>query len=296
MEIYRSLEQNYVDFDGSRIHVVINDENVYFNANNTTSTLGYKDLREALRNNVPKRYIKQLKVLVDHNIPGIHPNSLYLSESGLYRLLVRSRMPKAQKFADWIYDELIPSVRKFHVYRLKKDYENQLFLLSKRLDYIEKQKKLYEKEMKKEKYPSGSLVYVIDYSTDDEEIYRIGQTDDMAKRKRVYDTHTLYKHTVVITHETPCPIKFESCLRTFLYDYRYKNNKDFYICSLKKIKQVIKMCERSIAKCDKQIGGSKTAKIRNTPFITIIDRIKIRKHKLRKQIIDLSKLLSKNNV
>lgn len=34
---------------------------------------------------------------------------------------------------------------------------------------------------------------MLDYSEDGTEIYRIGKTDDLKKRKQIYDTHTLHK-------------------------------------------------------------------------------------------------------
>lgn len=36
----------------------------------------------------------------------------YINEGNLYRLIVKSRKPEAEKFEAWIYDEVIPSIRK----------------------------------------------------------------------------------------------------------------------------------------------------------------------------------------
>lgn len=124
----------------------------------------------------------------------------------------------------------------------------------------------------------------------------------MKKRKQIYNTHTLHNHSVVYIKETRCPVKLESCLRSLLYDHRYKNNKDFYVCSLTKIKNAFKYCERDIKKCSiDQTGGkiiqtgkkSKTSKMIN--FKTMIDHIisKNKNHEknVENKIIKLEKIL-----
>lgn len=132
-------------------------------------------------------------------------------------------------------------------------------------------------------------MYAIDYSDEDKEIYRIGMTNNMNMRKKIYNTlsqdllianleqveketfrfysltHTLHKQKVAIIKESPCPIQLESCVKVLLYNYRYKNNKDFFICSLDKIKSALRTCIKSLICVNKgesktnnlnQIGGS----------------------------------------
>jgi prophage antirepressor-like protein len=36
----------------------------------------------------------------------------FLTESGLYKLIFKSRAPKAEEFSDWVADEVLPSIRK----------------------------------------------------------------------------------------------------------------------------------------------------------------------------------------
>lgn len=97
-------------------------------------------------------------------------------------------------------------------------------------------------DLKNDKFPKGAVLYVLDYSEKDIEIYRIGKTDDLKKRKQIYDTHTLHKKNVIHHVKISNPIKLEMCLRAMLYDFRYKDKKDFYICKLKAIKDAIGVC------------------------------------------------------
>lgn len=215
----------------------------------------YSNIKDALIKNVDpndKIHLYQIK----HNLilKGSQPYTSYISEAGLYKLILTSRMPKAKKFSSWVTNEVLPSIRKYGSYKLKKEYENEMDSLLEKLNYLEKQNKKMLNEMKKEKYPSGGVVYAIDYSNEKEEIYRIGMTGDMNKRKQLYDTHLLNKHNVVIIEQTNCPIRLETCVRAMLYDYRYKNNKDFYLCDLGTVKRAFKTCNKSI-ECMGQKGG-----------------------------------------
>lgn len=98
------------------------------------------------------------------------PQSVYLSESGLYKLILRSKLEKAKIFANWVTTEVLPSIRKYGFYKMKKTYENQKTNLLDKINDIEKRNKIMANDMKKEKFPNGTLVYIIDYSDEDETV------------------------------------------------------------------------------------------------------------------------------
>lgn len=50
----------------------------------------------------------------------------FLTESGLYQLIFKSRKPEAQKFVAWVTDEVLPSLRKTGSYHLESTIEKQL--------------------------------------------------------------------------------------------------------------------------------------------------------------------------
>ena len=93
----------------------------------------------------------------------------------------------------------------------------------------------------------------------------------------------MYKKNVVLIYETKCPIQIETCLRALLYDYRYKNRKDFFICHLKIVKKALNYCKKSV-QCMQQKGG-------NFYFYDDIFQLKINlecaKNKINKKIIHL---------
>jgi len=205
------------------------------------------------------------------------PDSIYINESGLYSLLISSKTKKAKKFIRWLTSDVIPSLRKKDI----KTTDTEITLLLKKISELENKNKLLQNDLKQEKFPEGAMVYVIeDFDIDNEVYYKIGKTDDMNKRIKIYDTHTLHKRKVVEKVFTDNPIRLETCIRSMLYDYRYKNKKDFYLCDLDIIKKAFKNCKKSINNMNQKGGG-----------LSDIDNLKNNLLELDKKIIDINKLL-----
>jgi prophage antirepressor-like protein len=258
---------------------------IWFNGKELTLALEYKDTKDAIKSHIDKNDRTQLKN-INHSIDtNQHPNSIYINESGLYKLMFSSKMKKAKNFTNWITNDVLPSIRKFGYYKMKKTYEKDKNDLLEKINYLEKQNKLMINDLKKEKYPNGAVVYIIDYGDDpnyEKDVYRLGSTDDMNKRKKIYDTHTLHKKPVVEKYFTEKAVRLEMCIRSMLYDYRYKNKKDFFLCDRDIIKKAFKNCIKSIKNMkDIQKGGG----------INEIYTLKSQLEKLDKEIENINKLL-----
>jgi len=282
--IFETLEENYILFENSIIIVIIdNSDKIWFNAKQLIYAIGYKDAKDALHTHVVQKDKKYLKNINHSYNLKQQPMTMYINESGMYKLILRSRLKKSQKFSDWVTEDVLPSIRKYGYYKMKKSYDNEKNSLLEKINYLEKQNKLMINDMKKEKYPKGALVYILDYSDDDlyeKYVYRLGKTDDLNKRKSIYDTHMLHKKTVIIKEFVDNPIRFETCLRSMLYDYRYKNKKDFYLCNLNIIKKAFKNCKKSITNMNQKGGG-----------INDINKLNLRISKIDKNIKKLNMLL-----
>ena len=117
------------------------------------------------------------------------------------------------------------------------------------------------------------MVYIIeDYDIDGEIYYRLGKTSDMNKRIGIYNTHSIHNKKVVHFVELLCPLQLETCVRSMLYKYRIKNNKDYFKCELNKIIKAFDKCMESIECVENQIGGN-SIDIDNNSTITIINKI-----------------------
>lgn len=280
------LEKNIIKFEKCNIHFILdNTDNILFNAKDTALALGYEYPKDAIIKFVKdKNKIKLEDINTDEKIKK-HPHSIYITESGLYSLMLSSKMKKAEKFRDWITTEVLPAIRRYGYYKIK----DKINSLMEKINKLEKEKKTIEKDLKKDKYPDGGMVYVLDYSEDDNEIYRIGRTADMKDRKSVYDTHTLHKRDVSHYKDTKCPIRLETCVRALLYDYRYQDKRDYYVCNLKIIRKAFDKCVESIECMDQKGGGNVIDDLFG------IDKLRKNKTKLEKRIKKIKVVLDESS-
>lgn len=283
--IFETLNENYILFEKSIISVIIdNNDKLWFHSRELAKAIGYSDPKDAIRKHTDKNDKIQLKDINHSQNIKQQSQTVYLSESGLYKLILRSKLDKTKKFVEWITNDVLPNIRKYGYYKVRQNYETEKHNLLDKINYLEKQNKLMKNDMKKTKYPDGAIVYVIDYSDEDtniDGIYRIGITSNLKKRKQIYDTHLLHNKKVILKEYSQNPIQLEICLKSLLYEYRYKNRKDFYICKLDIIKKAFRKCINSINKMNQTGGGN----------INNIDKLKERLIKLDKKIIKINNFL-----
>lgn len=74
--------------------------------------LGYKNPRDAITRHVDT----EDKDVVKHDTPSGEQEMLIINESGLYSLILSSKMPKAKAFKHWVTGEVLPAIRKNGVY------------------------------------------------------------------------------------------------------------------------------------------------------------------------------------
>lgn len=91
------------------------------------------DVAKALGYAVPRKALfDHCKGVLKRNIPtnGGEQEMSFIPESDLYRLVFSSKLPTAEKFTDWVTDEVLPSIRKTGGYNLPKDYPSALRALA----------------------------------------------------------------------------------------------------------------------------------------------------------------------
>ena len=233
--------------------------NIWFNAKEIAESLGYSRPKKVIMENIQSFEKKQLKQLTN-DTSGRQPHSIYINESGLYSLILNSRKPSAKKFKKWITSEVIPIIRKNGYYEIKQKNKSLLTDLNKKINALKKSNETLQCDLKKEKYPNGAVVYAIEYIVNDTKQYRIGMSTDFNKRKKQYNTHLPNNAKVAVLKKTQHACKFEYCLKSQLYDFRIKNRKDFYKCTLKQLKTAFANCESSCgdegeSSNDVQTGG-----------------------------------------
>lgn len=80
----------------------------WFVGKDVCEALGYTNSRKALGDHV-KEHHKNTVTIRD----GIgNPNKTIIDEAGLYSLVMRSKLPQAEAFQEWVVSEVLPSIRK----------------------------------------------------------------------------------------------------------------------------------------------------------------------------------------
>lgn len=80
----------------------------YFVGSDIANILGYKNTRDALNKHVDS----EDKGVAKCDTPGGIQELTVINESGLYSLIMSSKLPVAKKFKRWVTSEVLPSIRK----------------------------------------------------------------------------------------------------------------------------------------------------------------------------------------
>lgn len=149
--------QIFKNTEFGEIGILVSEGKELFPATDSARMLGYKNPQEAIRMHC--KGVREILTPTDGGDQRIR----FIPEGDLFRLIVKSKLPAADRFEGWVFDEVLPTIRKHGVYATDKvidemisnpDYGIKLFTELK----IEKEKrKLLEFENAKSKQIIGEL-------------------------------------------------------------------------------------------------------------------------------------------
>ena len=119
-ELVNAIDKT-LNFTEKNIRVLRTNEDSWYIAKDICVVLGFKNVTEALRH-VPEN---QRGVTLLN--PNTSQNCIKITEQAMYKLIMRSNKPTAQKFQDYVCGEILTSIRKTGLYKLEelcKDYLN----------------------------------------------------------------------------------------------------------------------------------------------------------------------------
>lgn len=106
------------------IRTVTIDGKPYFVATDVATALGYVNPRKAVNDHC--------KGVTKRDTPtssGVQQMS-YINEGDLYRLIMKSKLPAAEKFESWVVDEVLPAIRKTGNYQMQAPQGKELLALA----------------------------------------------------------------------------------------------------------------------------------------------------------------------
>ena len=111
-------------FDGSNVRTLVIDGQPYFVGKDVAEILGYANTRDALSKHVDSE--DKNTVAIHDGIKRGNPNQTVINESGLYSLILGSKLPQAKEFKRWVTSEVLPAIRKHGAYMTNEKIEEVL--------------------------------------------------------------------------------------------------------------------------------------------------------------------------
>ncbi|MCO1336531.1 phage antirepressor [Microbulbifer sp. OS29] len=116
------------DFHRNLVRVVERDSETWFVAKDVAEVLGYKNPHKAIR-----EHCKGVNEMVTPT-PGGQQTVKVIPERDIYRLIMRSKLPEAQAFEEWVVDHVLPSIRKTGSYQFKPEDLSRMDILKMAMD------------------------------------------------------------------------------------------------------------------------------------------------------------------
>ena len=117
-----SIIEKVFKYEATELPVIKYEDEIWFKAVATATILKCTNQRKAIRDHVDSEDKKKLSELVSKSkwnesfhlkmdpLKGIKGNSLYLYKSGLYSLVLHSKLESAKAFKRWVTKDVLPSI------------------------------------------------------------------------------------------------------------------------------------------------------------------------------------------
>ena len=117
-----------------KIRTIEKDGEPWFLGRDITEALGYQNGSRDIDRHVDREDITTEQIVLS----GQRREVILINESGLYSLIMGSRLPNAKKFKRWVTSEVLPQIRKTGGYHLPQTYSEALRALAEKAEQNEK--------------------------------------------------------------------------------------------------------------------------------------------------------------
>lgn len=117
----KMMEIQTFNFENQQVRTIEIENEPYFVGKDVATILGYSNPQKAVRDHVDE----EDKTLNEtFTVNGTQP--VLINESGLYSLILSSKLPNAKKFKRWVTSEVLPAIRKHGGYLTERKLEEAL--------------------------------------------------------------------------------------------------------------------------------------------------------------------------
>lgn len=152
-------------FNNYSVRVILIENKPYWCAIDVCRVLGYSNGPKAVKDHCKEKGITKCYTLT----VGGNQQLTYIDEGNVIRLVMRSELPEAEKFQDWIHDEVIPQIFKTGSYGLQipKSLPEALRAYAAEVEAHEKSKQLLIEQQPKVELANQCLIAVNSRSVGD---------------------------------------------------------------------------------------------------------------------------------
>ena len=121
-EMTRVNEPQLFNFHGQQVRTMTLNDEPYFIGRDLTAILQYSNGPKAIRDHVDADDKLTERIV----LAGQHREVTLINESGLYSLILGSKLPTAKEFKHWVTSEVLPAIRKHGAYMTPQTIEKAL--------------------------------------------------------------------------------------------------------------------------------------------------------------------------
>ena len=123
-ELWRGKMNNLQVFKNEHfgeVRTIEEDGKVLFCGSDCAKALGYQNPSRDVN-----RHCKYIEKRCTTDSVGRQQETLFIPEGDLYRLITHSKLPSAEKFESWVFDEVLPTIRKHGAYMTPETIEEAI--------------------------------------------------------------------------------------------------------------------------------------------------------------------------
>ena len=101
--------REFINKNLGKVRCIVLDEKIYFIGKDVADALGYSNSSKAVSTHC--KHIR--KEMISHSQNGnmVKTQTSLIDEGDVYRLIVKSKLPSADTFEEWLFDEVLPQMR-----------------------------------------------------------------------------------------------------------------------------------------------------------------------------------------
>jgi genome len=104
------------NFENTPVQTIVENNEIFFRAAQLAELLQYKNPHKAIKDHVDSDDLTKREIV---NTVNKRAQVLFVNESGMYSLVLSSKLEQAKKVKRWITSEVLPAIRKTGKYQLQ---------------------------------------------------------------------------------------------------------------------------------------------------------------------------------